>query len=101
MTDFNQAGVRVVARAIAKPETIPQVKAIVQTLMDYTRREPGCLQYDVLQNRDEPRDFTTLEAWTDQTSLDAHFQTPHFKTAIAQLTGLLEGEPDIRFYQPI
>ncbi|MFM7576972.1 MAG: putative quinol monooxygenase, partial [Microcystaceae cyanobacterium] len=54
MTDFNQAGVRVVARAIAKPESIPQVKAIVQTLMDYTRREPGCLQYDVLQNRDDP-----------------------------------------------
>ena len=101
MTLMTDHPIQVVARAIAKPECISQVKAIVQTLMEYTRREPGCVQYDVLQNRDNPQDFTTLEEWVDQTFLDAHFQTPHFKTAIAQLEGLLAGEPDIRFYQPI
>ena len=93
--------IRVVARAIAKPEKVANVMAILQSLMTYTRQEPGCLQYDVLQNQDDPRDFTTLEEWMDGEFLDAHFQTPHFKTAIAQLNGLLSQEPDIRFYHPL
>jgi len=93
--------VRVVARAIAKSDRVSQVKTIIQTLMEYSQREPGCLQYYVLQNREDPTDFTTVEEWIDQEFLEAHFQTPHFKTAIAQLNGLLESEPDIRFYQPI
>lgn len=93
--------VRVVARAIARSDNVSQVKVIVKTLMEYSQREPGCLQYHVLQNRESPTDFTTLEEWIDQEFLEAHFQTAHFKTAIAQLNGLLESEPDIRFYQPI
>ena len=101
MTLLPDDHVRVVARAIAKTDQILQVKAIVYSLQEYSRREKGCLRYDVLQNRDEPTDFTTLEKWTDQEFLDAHFQAPHFKTAIAQLKGLLKSEPDIRFYQLI
>jgi quinol monooxygenase YgiN len=93
--------VRVVARAIAKSDHVSQVKVIVKALMEHSQQESGCLQYDVLQNRDEPTDFTTIEEWSDQGFLDAHFQTPHFQTAIAQLNGLLESESDIRFYQPI
>ena len=93
--------VRVVARVIAKTDKASQVKTILKTLMEYSQREAGCLQYDVLQNWDDQRDFTTLEEWIDQQFLDAHFQTPHFKNAIAQLNGLLQDEPDVRFYQPI
>jgi quinol monooxygenase YgiN len=90
-----------VARAIAKSEKVEPVKAIIRSLMAYSRQEPGCLQYDVFQNQDDPADFTTLEEWIDGECLEAHFQTPHFKTAIAQLNGLLSQEPDVRFYHPL
>jgi quinol monooxygenase YgiN len=77
------------------------VSKILKILMLESRREWGCLQYDVLQNRDDLTDFTTVEHWQDQTCLDRHFQTPHFQTAVAQLAALLQGEGDIRFYRLI
>lgn len=99
MTVLNAtAPVRVVARVLAKPDHIAPVGKILRILMLQSRRESGCLQYDVLQNRDDPADFTTVEHWQDQTCLDRHFQTPHFQTAVAQLAALLQGEGDIRFY---
>ncbi|MEB3173991.1 MAG: putative quinol monooxygenase [Cyanobacteriota bacterium] len=102
MTALNSsAPVRVVARVLAQPDKIPMAGKILQTLMIQSRRESGCLQYDVLQNRDDPADFTTVEHWQDQTCLDRHFQTPHFQTAVAQLAALLQGEGDIRFYRLI
>jgi quinol monooxygenase YgiN len=93
--------VRVVARAIAKPDQTSKVKVIVAALMKNTRLEVGCLRYDVLHNKNDPTDFTTLEEWSDQKFLDAHFQAIHYKEAIDKLDGLLQCGPDIRFYHPI
>lgn len=93
--------VRVVARTIAKPDEIIQVKMILVTLMANTRLENGCLRYDVWQNQGDPTDFTILEEWSTQSFLDAHFQTIHFQTAIDQLDGLLQSASDIRCYQEI
>lgn len=42
-------------------------------------KEPGCLGFDVLQNPDDPRQFTLYEIYTDApTFYDTHCSTPHF-----------------------
>lgn len=39
-----------------------------------TRREPGCEQYDWLENIDLPGHLMLLEVWTDQAIYDRHWQ---------------------------
>lgn len=45
---------RVLARVSAKASSMEQVRTILIGLVDATRKEPGCLSYQFLQNRSDP-----------------------------------------------
>ena len=89
---------RVIARVIAKPDTVIQVRTILASLVKPTRQEPGCLSYQLLQNRSEQTDFTFIEEWASVEAEQAHFLTAHVSDTIRRLNGLLAAEPDIRRY---
>ncbi len=91
--------VRVVARVVAIPENVEQVKAILMGLIESTRQEQGCIQYQLLQNDTEPTDFTFVEEWTSNAALDAHLASSYIEAASDKLEGLIASEPDIRLYK--
>jgi len=93
--------VRVVARITARPEKAGELKALLSGLIDPTRREKGCISSQLLQNRADPADFTFIEEWENDAAIDAHFDTPHVKEALAKAPSLLAREPDIRRYSLI
>ncbi|MFD2271915.1 putative quinol monooxygenase [Undibacterium arcticum] len=66
-----------------------------------TRREPGCVSYDLFQNNDDPLEFVTIEHWTDQAAADAHLTAPHVVAAIANAGDLLAQPPAIHRYTRI
>src|SRR5207249_4520459 len=37
------------------------------------RKDPGCEQFDLYQNIENPDQLLLVERWTDQASLDAHY----------------------------
>lgn len=93
--------IRVVARVIALPERVEQTLAVLIELIEPTRAEVGCLQYDLLQNTSDPTDFTFVEEWASITALETHFNSLHFQKAKRKIDDLVAKEPDIRIYQPI
>ena len=92
---------RVVARIVAIPTQIEQVKTILSELIEPTRAEAGCIQYELLQNQADPTDFTFVEEWGSVPELDAHLDSLHIHTAIGKLEGLLAAPPDIRRYDKL
>ena len=44
--------------------------------------EPGCLRFDIIQDRDDRHLFRFYEVYKDEAALAAHRQTPHFKKYI-------------------
>lgn len=52
------------------PSAAGQGLALLQTLAAATRKEDGNLRFQVLQERDRPSRFVTLEAWKDQVSFE-------------------------------
>lgn len=44
--------------------------------------EPGCLRFDIVQDRDDTHLFRFYEVYRDDAALAAHRQTPHFKKYI-------------------
>lgn len=92
------SSLRVIARAKAKPDQITQVRAILIALVEATRREPGCLSYELLQNHADVTEFVFVERWASAAEEQAHFVTPHLLTTLQQLTGLLASEPQICRY---
>ncbi|MEI2782883.1 MAG: putative quinol monooxygenase [Candidatus Competibacter sp.] len=70
--------IHVVARIVAKPEAVTQLQAVLAALLEPTRQEAGCHRYTLLQNRQDPTDFTFVEEWASDTAIDAHMKTrPH------------------------
>ena len=91
--------VGVVARIVAKPDSVEHVKAVLLEAIDPTRREHGCIVYDLMQNRADPTDFTFYEEWTDEAALDAHSRSAHIAAGFARLEGHLAAPRDVRRYR--
>lgn len=92
---------RVVARMVARPEAVDEVRAVLSGLVGPTRSEPGCVVYELLQNRSDPTDFTFVEEWESDAALDAHLRSEHIRDARSKLPSLLAAEPDIRRYSVV
>jgi quinol monooxygenase YgiN len=90
--------IRVVAHLTAKPDKIEETRAALTSLIKPTRAEDGCIVYELMQNNDEPADFTFVEEWTSDTALDAHLESEHIRTLQSQADELFAVPPDIRRY---
>ncbi|MEG3436939.1 putative quinol monooxygenase [Pannus brasiliensis CCIBt3594] len=91
----------VIARVIASIDRIEETRELMVSLLEPTRRENGCIRYDLFQNRENPAEFTFIEEWQDQASLDAHLASPHIRDAIAKLPSLFVSGPVITLYDPV
>lgn len=78
----------VIAHIRARPEHVDAVREVLTGYVEPTRREAGCLVYDLFQDRADPAHFTFVEAWTDEASLEAHSRSGHITAGRARLAGL-------------
>lgn len=89
---------RVVARLIALPDKVEELKVVLLGLIEPTRQEAGAIKYELLQNQSDPTDFTFVEEWVSGEALDNHLASPHIQAALPKLEGLIAAPPDIRRY---
>ena len=89
---------RVVARIQAKPDKIGEVRELLLGLVVPTRKEAGCVTYELLQNSNDPGDFTFVEEWSSDSALEAHAASNHIRAIGPKLNGLTSTVPDIRTY---
>jgi len=89
---------KVILRLSAKPDKVDELKRVLIGLAAPTRKEPGCLSYEIFQNLADPSDFTFVEEWASDAALDAHWQAPHTQDALEHGAPLLAATPDERRY---
>ncbi len=90
--------IRVVALFIAKEGCDKQVLDLLESLIAPTRREKGCLQYELHQSTTNPRDIAFIEEWTSEEDLDRHLASSHILALGPNIHPLIAGAPDIRRY---
>jgi len=90
--------IRIVAHIIALPNKVEELKVVLLELIEPTHQEAGVIEYKLLQNQDDPTDFTFVEEWASSQALNTHLDSPHFQAAAAKLEGLVTAAPDIRRY---
>jgi len=78
-----------VAFLYAKPGKEEELGARLQALVDISRAEEGCINYDVHQSEQDPTVFVMYENWTDRSELDKHFEMPYMKEMVVALPELL------------
>ena len=58
--------------------------------------EPGCLRFDVVQDREDPNRFYYYEVYKDEAALEEHRKTPHFKLYAEKTKDWLVSAPERR-----
>ena len=86
---------------VKDPVNVQRVKELLTQQGRLSRKEPGCLSWEIFQNRADPCDFTFVEEWASDAALDAHWATPHVQDALARGVPLLAAQPDDRRYTKI
>ena len=91
----------VVAVLRAKPGKEEALREALLGLVDPTRAEPGCLQYDLHVSNENPAEFLFYEKWVDRAALDEHFQKPHLTKLTDRSDELLSEPMDLRTYSKL
>jgi quinol monooxygenase YgiN len=63
----------------AKPQYRDELIQALLNLIEPTRAEPGCLQYDLLLDKENPNFLIMAEKFDSQKALDDHEQQPYIK----------------------
>lgn len=58
----------------------------LRALLVPTRREPGCLAYELHRDPEDSTHFMFYEKFESQSALETHLQSPHFKSFQAYLS---------------
>lgn len=61
-----------------KPECIEAFKAISTYNHECSRKEPGNIRFDLLQDNNDPTKFVLFEVYVDADAAAAHKQTAHY-----------------------
>lgn len=88
--------VTVMAHLVARPEKVDETRAFLMALIERTRAENGCVDYDLHQSDDNPAQFSFYENWISREALDRHMETPYLKELVERKDEFLALDPDVR-----
>lgn len=84
------AHLTIVANIVANAEKIDLVHNELKKLINITRAEEGCVQYDLHQNNDNPAHFMFYENWESRELWQTHMSAPHLVEYMAATDGAVE-----------
>ncbi|NWF65952.1 MAG: antibiotic biosynthesis monooxygenase [Campylobacterales bacterium] len=64
---------------VAKEESIEELKALLETMVEPSRKSNGCLLYNIYQMVEKPDTFVVIESWADDEALKGHQNSAHYK----------------------
>ena len=67
----------VIARLVIKPGSIPPLLGPARICIEATRREEGCIAYDLFTSTTEPDGRVFVEKWQSREALSRHARTAH------------------------
>ncbi|HSK75083.1 MAG TPA: putative quinol monooxygenase, partial [Thermoanaerobaculia bacterium] len=69
--------VHVLALFVAAPGREADLERALSAMVEPTRKEAGCIRYDLTRALDGSGDFAFIEEWETAESLDAHGRSEH------------------------
>lgn len=77
--------IHLVAEVKAYPDSKDQVSNLLSGLLEPTRKEEGCCQYELYLDEKVEGLFMFQEIWVSQEALDKHLQSPHMAAFLETL----------------
>lgn len=79
----------VVVHSHIKEEHVERFREITIQNAEASRREEGCVRFDVMQQTDDPTHFTFIEMFESEEAGTIHKETSHFKKWLEEAPTLM------------
>ncbi len=86
-----------VAEMLAKAGREAELRRELLDMVEKTRVEEGCIQYDLHEAIGEPGRFVFYENWTSEQTLKAHSESAHLKAFGAKASELVDERRVLRY----
>ena len=93
--------ITVVATFEARPGREAELKQALLGLLAPTRKEAGCINYDLHGSPENPAKFLFHENWTSRALLDAHSKSSHLAALHSRLGELCVTPPEVKIWEKI
>lgn len=87
--------VTVIAYIFAKAGEENRVRNALLALVEQTRKEKGCINYDLHQSTDDVRTFVMYENWESAEDLEAHAKSKHLAEFGMNMAQFLEHPTEV------
>ncbi len=88
--------IAVVAVVKAKAGREDALGEALSALVEPSRKDEGCIKYDLHRNADEPSEYIFYEQWESREKLDLHLARPHLKAFGEKAGELLAAPLDVK-----
>ena len=85
-----------ILRAKTKPEQAEAFKSLFLGHVAASREEPGCVEYHMLQDEQDPTLFMFFEVWESKAALDVHSALPHMQAFVEARMDYLERDFEVQ-----
>jgi len=93
--------INITARMKIKPKFVEEARKELTGLVNETRKENGCIAYDLFQASKDETSFMISEVWQSKEDLGRHSESAHFK-AWNEKAGNMVAEPaQITFWKKL
>jgi quinol monooxygenase YgiN len=81
-----------IAELQVKPETVNQfIPLLLANAQASVQNEPGCYQFDVTQQVDDPTKFSLYEVFADEAAFEFHGKQPHVSAFFDKVKDMMAG----------
>ncbi len=98
---MNAKPLTVVAQIKTKPGKEAQVRKELLSLITPSRKDAGCINYDLHQAVDNPALFMFHENWASKAHLDQHLQKPDLQAVLGRVGQMAAEPPQITLWEKI
>jgi len=77
--------IKVFAKQTIKEEHLKEVLTLCDKMIEETRKEEGCISYELFQDINAPYTFAYIEEWESPEHLAAHTKSPHYQEIIPKI----------------
>ena len=98
---MNANTLTVIAHVKAQPGQEANVRRELLSLVAPSRKDAGCINYDLHQAVDNPALFMFHENWTSKGHLDSHLQKPDLEAVLARVGQMVAEPPQITLWEKI
>ncbi|MEX5353562.1 putative quinol monooxygenase [Pseudomonas juntendi] len=88
-----------ILKAKTRPEKAEAFEQLFRAYVEPSRQEPGCIEYHMLRDKEDPSLFVFYEVWASKADLDVHSALPHMREFFEQRMEYLERDFDIQMIE--